>query len=73
METRTEKRALEEMNEWRNAIAHQDFAPSMFHLGRPLLRLAQVQTWRGACDGLVRSFEEVMDAHIRTVTGTAPW
>jgi len=65
--------ALGELNEWRNAIAHQDFAPSMLRGKRPILPLAQVQAWRKACDGLVRSFDDVMRAHIQTMTGANPW
>ncbi len=65
--------ALEELNLWRNAIAHQDFAPTMLRAGRPVLHLAQVQAWRKACDGLARSFDEVLAAHIRRLTGTLPW
>jgi hypothetical protein len=64
---------LEELNDWRNAIAHQDFTPAMLRAGRPILQLAQVQGWRRACDGLARSFDEVMQAHIISRTGTAPW
>jgi hypothetical protein len=64
---------LEELNEWRNAIAHQDFAPAMLRGGRAALQLAQVQGWRKACDGLVQSFDDVMHAHIKVKTGTAPW
>src|SRR6516162_7368207 len=31
----TRKAALEEMNDWRNAIAHQDFPAAMLRAGRP--------------------------------------
>ena len=65
--------ALEELNAWRNAIAHQDFAPAMLRAGRPVLQLAQVQTWRKACDGLAQSFDEVLAAHIQNLTGILPW
>jgi hypothetical protein len=64
---------LEELNAWRNAIAHQDFPPTMLRGGRPILQLAQVQGWRRACDGLARSFDEVLGAHIVSKTGVAPW
>jgi hypothetical protein len=67
------KSALEEMNDWRNAIAHQDFTAAMLKAARPNLTLAQVQTWRKACDGLARSFDEVLRDHLRTLTGTVPW
>lgn len=67
------KAALEEMNDWRNAIGHQDFTAAMLKAGRPSLTLAQVQSWRKACDGLARSFDEVLRAHVQTLTGTLPW
>ncbi len=38
---------LEELNDWRNAIAHQDFDPAV--LGSGSLRLERVRDWRNAC------------------------
>jgi hypothetical protein len=64
---------LEELNEWRNAIAHQDFAGAMLKSGRVTLHLAQVQSWRKACDGLARSFDEVLRIHLHSLIGTYPW
>lgn len=69
----TRKAVLEEMNDWRNAIAHQDFTTAMLKAGRPNLTLAQVQTWRKACDGLARSFDEVLRQHLQTLTSLVPW
>jgi hypothetical protein len=65
--------ALEELSEWRNAIAHQDFSAAMVRAGRPALALAQVRVWRQACNGLARAFDEVLRDHLRTLTGSAPW
>jgi hypothetical protein len=65
--------ALEELNRWRNAIAHYAFAPDMYRGSRPSLQLAEVQDWRRACDGLVRSFDNVLHAHLLFATGVAPW
>ncbi len=67
------KLALEDLNEWRNAIAHEDFAAPMLRAGRPILTLAQVQGWRRACDGLAKSFDDVLRVHIRTLIGRLPW
>lgn len=67
------RQALEELNRWRNAIAHHDFAPDMYRGGRPSLLLAQVQDWRKACDGLARSFDVVLGLHLLAATGVAPW
>jgi hypothetical protein len=65
--------ALENLNRWRNAIAHNVFAPEMYKGGRLSLQLSEVQDWRRACDGLARSFDTVMRAHLLSVTGAAPW
>jgi hypothetical protein len=64
---------LEEMNNWRNAIVHQDFAASMLKAGRLTLTLAQVQVWRNGCDRLAQSFDEVLRTHLQRLTGAAPW
>ena len=66
------KAALEVLNVWRNAIAHQDFDPAKLG-GRTALLLHEVRAWRSACDGLSRSFDNVMGAHLLALTGTAPW
>lgn len=63
---------LEELNRWRNAIAHHDFDPRQL-AGRTSLTLRMVQTWRSACNGLAASFDAVMHAHLQQLIGTAPW
>jgi hypothetical protein len=70
---RRRRLALEDLNRWRNAIAHSAFEPAMYRGGRPALQLAEVQDWRRACDGLARSFDMVMHDHLLAVTGAAPW
>jgi hypothetical protein len=66
------KSALEEMNKWRNAIAHQDFDPAIL-AGRTTLHLHEVKAWRRACDGLAQSFDNVLRAHLQLVCGGWPW
>ncbi len=62
---------LDELCEWRNAIAHQDFDPASL---RPeSLTLPAIRTWRRACNGLARSFDRVIARYIEAVTGTPPW
>jgi hypothetical protein len=61
---------LIELNNWRNAIAHQDFAKFG---GSTRLRLAQVRQWRGACGRLARVFDKVIHDYLRTLTGVSPW
>lgn len=65
--------ALEALNRWRNAIAHSAFKPYMYKGGRPSLHLSEVQEWRRACDGLARSFDNILRAHLLAATGVAPW
>lgn len=61
---------LEELNQWRNAIAHQDF--SKFQSGSAL-GLRHVREWRSACNQLAIAFDTAMLQHIQAVTGTTPW
>jgi hypothetical protein len=69
---RKRQKMLDDLNNWRNAIAHQDFDPRKLS-GTKTLRLARVRRWRKACEGLAHSFDNVMRAYIQTVTGTLPW
>jgi hypothetical protein len=64
---------LEELNGWRNAIAHQSFVPAMLKGSRVILPLSRVRRWRKACDGLARSFDRIMYAHLQAMTGVVPW
>jgi len=63
---------LEELNLWRNAIAHQDFsAPQL--AGGTTLSLATVRRWRRACSGLASAFDRVLREHIHGLVGSSPW
>lgn len=64
---------LEELNRWRNAIAHNDFSANLLTRGQPVMSLNQVREWRKACNGLALSFDEVMRHHIQSLTGVPPW
>jgi len=64
---------LEQMNRWRNAIAHNAFEPGMLRSGRPVLSLAEVRRWRKACDGLARWFDRILCSRLQVVIGTNPW
>jgi hypothetical protein len=66
------RRALEELNAWRNAVAHQAFDPGVLG-GTVVLRLARVRRWRRACDRLARSLDAVVQMHIQSVMGVSPW
>ncbi len=64
---------LNELNLWRNAIAHQDFLDTKIFPKGGALQIAKVREWRQACNQLAVAFDAVMKLHISTVTGTAPW
>lgn len=63
---------LEDLNLWRNAIAHQDFDPAKLGTGASL-QLATVQSWRRALNGLSVSFDRVVHDYLHTMTGALPW
>jgi hypothetical protein len=63
---------LEELNTWRNAIAHQDFDPHLLG-GTIVLQLPRVRRWRRSCRGLARFFDRVLRDHIANTTRAVPW
>ena len=63
---------LESLNLWRNAIAHQDFAPARLG-GRTSLALTDARRWRRACNGLAVTSDVVMRDQLRALVGVAPW
>jgi hypothetical protein len=63
---------LEALNEWRNAIAHQDFDPARLG-GTTTLHLQAVRRWRSALNHLASSFDNVMRFRIYTLTNANPW
>jgi hypothetical protein len=71
-QNRMRQSLLVTMNQWRNAVAHQDFSRAELG-GRNQLTLAEVRRWRSACERLVVDFERVMHHYLSTITGTAPW
>jgi hypothetical protein len=66
------KNDLELLNDWRNAIAHQDFTSSPLG-GIINLRLEQVRQWRTSCRRLARAMDEVLRRHLQALTGVSPW
>jgi hypothetical protein len=60
--------ALETLNTWRNAVAHQDWST----VG-PNLRLNQVQAWRAACRALATHFDAGVGTYLAGLVGAAPW
>jgi hypothetical protein len=66
------RQLLEELNVWRNAIAHQSFGPGGVVAGATLT-LEQVRRWRRACIALAGTFDHVLHGYITNLTGTPPW
>ncbi len=63
---------LQELIDWRNAIAHQDF-DSVAPAGNPTLHLAKVRAWRRAVSALAGYFDQAMCNYLRVLLGAAPW
>jgi hypothetical protein len=61
---------LQELIDWRNAIAHQDFDPVG---GNSTLRLSRVRSWRRAVGALADDFDRTMHDHLTVLLGAAPW
>jgi RiboL-PSP-HEPN len=60
------------LNEWRNAIAHQDFTSP--RLGGIInLRLNQVRRWRHSCGHIAREMDQMLRQHLQKLTGISPW
>jgi hypothetical protein len=66
------QRRLEELNTWRNAIAHHDFRDPALQ-GGSRVSLAQVRRWRSACNALAVEFDRVMELYLCSFFGVAPW
>jgi len=64
--------SLQELNDWRNAISHQDFDSAKLG-GRTTLRLDDVRRWRSSCSALAIQLDRAMHDHLIALTGAAPW
>jgi hypothetical protein len=69
------RRRLDQVNAWRNAIAHQDFDRLT---GDPLTAgthpdLPTFRTWRRALDQLAGGIDRAMRTEVTDITGTPPW
>ena len=68
----TRQKYLEELNVWRNAIAHNDFTDPKLN-GNTEIYLSWVRGWRRACDQLASEMDIVLSDHLRQFSGMAPW
>lgn len=65
---------LEEMNSWRNAIAHQDFSSPKNAKklnNRTQITLKEIRGFRAACEALAISLDRAALAHIKAIAGAA--
>jgi hypothetical protein len=79
LDARTPLRArrLDQLNVWRNAIAHQDFDFSQYQreiVGEPArLGLDEVRAFRSACNGLAATFDKALAGRLKAIVGDRPW
>lgn len=79
LDARTPLRArrLDQLNVWRNAIAHQDFDFSHHQrelVGEPArLGLSDVRAFPSSCDGLAVTFDRALAEHLQTIVVGRPW
>jgi hypothetical protein len=71
-ELANERQRLEDLNNWRNAIAHQDFG-SMKSGRLTTLRLSDVSRWRRACDQLAETLDVATTMYLRFMLGAHQW
>src|SRR5205823_6286545 len=60
------KKKLEQLNVWRNAVAHQDFVfdpDELRKVGKTKLSLRFVRGWRGTCNALAVQFDVALQNH----------
>jgi hypothetical protein len=63
---------LDHLNEWRNAIAHNDYTLPRI-ANHPQLTANQLRLWRSACNHLAVVFDRVLGRHLTAKTGVKPW
>jgi hypothetical protein len=75
-QNRRRQTRLEQLNVWRNAIAHQDFALSR-EASRKVERtgrnLKSIRIWRSACDGLAAEMDAAVGDHLQALLGRPIW
>ena len=63
---------LQELIDWRNAIAHHDF-DRVASDGNTSLQLVKVRGWLSAVNNLAYQFDRTMYHYLHTLLGRAPW
>ena len=63
---------LDQLLNWRNAIAHQSFDAARLGARREI-RLADVRRWRRTCNSLARAMDRVVRSALTPLVGFSPW
>ena len=74
--TAARRRRLEQLNVWRNAVAHRDFrlsAAAQTVVARTRRSLAFARSCRSCCGVLARQMDSVVRARLGIVLGAPPW
>jgi hypothetical protein len=69
-------RELDQLNAWRNAVAHQGFPLSSLNataVAGTTRTLRLVRAWRGSCAALARQIDRIVSRHLAQLIGTRPW
>lgn len=66
------RQQLEQMNQWRNAIAHSDFDAARLG-GRITVTAKTVRRWRRVCNRVARLIDRVLGDRLGAILGTRPW
>lgn len=66
------RRLLDELNAWRNAVAHSDYDPNRLG-GRIVLTIDRVRRWRRVCNRVAKVLDRIVGDHIQQTTGVRPW
>ena len=66
------RESLQELIDWRNAIAHQDF-DSVAPDGNRTLHLMRVRGWRSVLNVLSRHFDQAVYDYLKSLLGIDPW
>lgn len=67
------RRRLDELNAWRNAIAHNDIDGRRAELVPQELTAVACREWRIALAGLAKAFDRALTEHLQTLIGACPW
>jgi len=74
--TATRQMRLDQLNTWRNAIAHQDFvfsAQQQALLSGTSVTLRWARAWRSSCNGLAQTFDRVVGDYLAAIARHRPW